>query len=161
VPGLTRGGDDRETRVSLVDLAPTLLDLCGLPPLPGVQGRSLRPVLEGRADPADWTDAYAEFYGQRYVYTQRIVWHGPWKYVFSPGGIDELYNLTEDPHERINRAADPAARPVLEDLCRRMWRKMAAIGDSSLLNAQYATHRTAPVGPESIRRTDQQGGEPG
>ena len=33
----------------LIDLAPTILDLLGLPPLPSVDGVSLRPLTEGRA----------------------------------------------------------------------------------------------------------------
>lgn len=35
--------------VSQVDLAPTILDLAGAPPLPRAEGRSLRDALEGRA----------------------------------------------------------------------------------------------------------------
>lgn len=38
-----------ETPVSLIDVAPTLLDLAGLEPLPDAFGRSLVPALEGRA----------------------------------------------------------------------------------------------------------------
>ncbi|NOY83172.1 MAG: sulfatase-like hydrolase/transferase [Kiritimatiellaeota bacterium] len=140
-------GEDRTTVTSLVDLGPTLLDFCGLDPLPVAQGRSLRPVFDGAAVPSEWQDAYAEFFGQRFVYTQRLVWHGAWKFVFSPGGIDELYNLDEDPHEARNLAADPAYRHVLIDMTRRMWRQMARIGDESLLNTHYATLRTAAVGP--------------
>ena len=150
VPGL-RSGEDVEHRASLVDLGPTLLDLCGARPLGPCQGRSLRPVLEGTSDPADWQDAYAEFFGQRFVYTQRITWHGDWKYVFSPGGVDELYNLRDDPGERRNLADNPAHRDALVDMTRRMWRKMAEIGDESLFGTHYATLRTAPVGPGSVR----------
>jgi len=150
VPGM-RTGEDAVHRASLVDVAPTLLDLCGAAPLETCHGRSLRPVLDGTADPAQWQDAYAEFFGQRFVYTQRLVWHGDWKYIFNPGGVDELYNLSEDPHEQHNRAADPACREVLVDMCKRMWRKMEEIGDESLFNTHYATLRTAPVGPLSIR----------
>jgi arylsulfatase A-like enzyme len=147
-PGI-RAGDDARHVVSLVDVAPTLLDLCGLDPLEQCHGRSLRAVLEGASDPADWQDAHAEFFGQRFVYTQRITWHGDWKYIFSPGGIDELYNLADDPHEVCNLADDPAHRSVLTDMCRRMWRKMREIGDESLFHTHYATLRTAPVGPLS------------
>lgn len=132
---------------SWIDLGPTLLDLCGAPPLPDAQGRSIRPLLEGRWNPEEWQEAYAEFYGQRFVYTQRIVWHGDWKYIFSPGGIDELYHLGNDPHERHNLAQDPAFREVLHAMVKRMWRKMRAIGDESLLKTEYATLRIAPVGP--------------
>lgn len=150
VPGMPAKGDDNQTLASTVDLAPTLLDLCGARPLESPQGRSLCPVLEGTADVDDWRGAYAEFFGQRFVYTQRIVWHENWKYVFSPGGIDELYNLAVDPHERRNLAADPEHHDMLIEMTKRMWRKMKAIGDSSLFNTHYATLRTAPIGPYAI-----------
>jgi len=149
IPGVEGGIEDTCTLTSLVDLGPTLLDLTGFDPLPDCHGRSLRPVLEGQADPAAWRAAYAEFFGQRFVYTQRLVWHDDWKFIFSPGGIDELYNLAEDPFERLNLAADPKYRDVLIDMTKRMWRKMAEIGDESLLNTHYATLRTAAIGPLS------------
>ena len=91
VPGMTGGREDSQTLTSLVDIGPTLLDLCGAAIIENAQGRGLRPVLEGSADKSKWRDAYGEFFGQRFVYTQRIVWHAEWKYVFSPGGIDELF----------------------------------------------------------------------
>jgi arylsulfatase A-like enzyme len=147
-PGGPRGPVDATTRTGLIDLAPTLLDLCGARAIEGAQGRSLRPVLEGRAQAEEWQDAYAEFFGQRFVQTQRLVWHGDWKYVFSPGGTDELYDLGRDPHERRNLAGDPACRGTLEDMARRMWAKMKAVGDNSLFNSQYPNLRLAPVGPE-------------
>jgi N-sulfoglucosamine sulfohydrolase len=46
VPWL-KGGFRTDALASEIDLSPTLLDLLGLPPLPGVQGRSLKPVLTG------------------------------------------------------------------------------------------------------------------
>ena len=145
-PGLA-ARDEETSLVSTVDMAPTILDLCGLDPLPRAQGRSLAPVLRAEHDAAAWQSAYAEFYGQRFVYTQRITWDGDWKYVFSPGGRDELYNLDDDPLERHNLADDAAHRPKLLEMTRRMWARMQAIGDDSLLKTQYATLRTAPVGP--------------
>jgi arylsulfatase A-like enzyme len=149
VPGM-RSGEDDAYRMDMTSVAPTILDLCGADPMETAQGRSFRGALDGTADPADWQDAYAEFYGQRFVYTQRLTWHGDWKYVFSPGGVDELYNLAADPHEVNNLAADPEHREVLEDMCKLMWRKMKEIGDDSLFRSHYATLRTAPVGPAAI-----------
>ena len=148
-----RGGEEGDHKVSLLDVAPTILDLCGAEALGRCQGRSLRPVLDGSSDPSEWRDAYAEFFGQRFVYTQRIVWHDDWKYVFSPGGVDELYDLSQDPHEERNLAALPAFRDKLTEMAAHMWRKMAGIGDESLFNTQYATLRTAPVGPAIIRQS--------
>jgi len=107
-------------------------------------------VFEEKADPDDWRDAYAEFFGQRFVYTQRIVWHDDWKYIFSPGGIDELYHLSQDPYERFNLVEEPQYKRTLLTMTQRMWRKMREIGDNSLFNTHYATLRTAPIGPLSI-----------
>jgi arylsulfatase A-like enzyme len=151
VPGAQTTGENNQTLISTVDLAPTLLELCGAGSLESSQGKSLRPVFESTANPEEnWSDAYAEFFGQRFVYTQRIVWHENWKYVFSPGGIDELYNLAQDPHERTNLADNPKHREILIEMTKRMWRKMKEIGDKSLFNTHYATLRTAPIGPYSI-----------
>ena len=147
VPELNNGVENSSDVISLVDIAPTLLDLCGASKIPDAHGRSLIPILKRKYNPAEWRDAYAEFYGQRFVYSQRILWHDSWKYVFNPGGIDELYNLADDPYEMKNLAHDPAQRECLESMCRRMWRKIREIGDMSLFNTHYTILRTAPVGP--------------
>ena len=145
--GKQKGRTIDKALVSLVDICPTLLELCGLDTPQQVQGRSLVPLLENRADPADWQTAYGEFYGQRFMYSQRIVWNGDWKYIFSPAGVDELYHLKDDPFEENNLAADARYRGVLETMVAHMWRKMEQIGDESLLNTDYATLRVAPFGP--------------
>ncbi|MBD3183432.1 sulfatase-like hydrolase/transferase [Candidatus Poribacteria bacterium] len=150
VPGMNPIGEDQNTVVSNVDIAPTVLDLCGIKPMEDAQGKSFKSALEGNAEPEDWQDAYGEFFGQRFVYTQRIVWHENWKYIFSPGGIDELYNLADDPHEVVNLAYDPDHKDTKIEMTKRMWRKMKEIGDDSLFNTHYATLRTAPIGPNSI-----------
>ena len=154
-----RGQDIADALVSLVDVAPTLLDLCGLSPLPDAQGRSLRPLMEGCADRADWQEAYGEFFAQRFMFTQRIVWHRNWKYIFTPGGVDELYHLADDPYEEHNLAANPNHRDVLLEMVKRMWRKMERIGDTSLLTTHYDTLRAAPIGPLSA--TESPGNHPG
>ena len=41
----------------------------------------------------------AEFFGQRFAYTQRIVWMDNLKYVFNAFDEDEFYDLSKDPHE--------------------------------------------------------------
>jgi len=151
VPGMPSGVYDAESIVNLVDLAPTLLELCDADPLPAAHGRSLSPVLRRDQDSSKWQDGYAEFFAQTFFYTQRIVWHDQWKYVFSPGGIDELYNLENDPHEKNNLADNPGHQDVLKQMCCRMWQKMYDIGDEKNFNSQYVTIRTAPIGPLAIR----------
>jgi arylsulfatase A-like enzyme len=50
-PGVVPAGRVIEEQVGLVDVAPTVLDLLGLPPLPGASGRSFARLLTGRGAP--------------------------------------------------------------------------------------------------------------
>ena len=50
-PGLVAAATRVTQPVGLVDVVPTLLDLLRLPPSPRMQGRSLVPLLQGRALP--------------------------------------------------------------------------------------------------------------
>ena len=136
-------------KVSTVDLAPTLLAYAGIDIPKQMQGKNLKPVLDGSFNTDNLNEAYAEFFSQRYMYTQRLTWKNEWKYIFNPGGIDELYNLDDDPFELNNLADKPKYQHILKDMARHMWRKMESIGDTTLLNTGYPSLRTAPVGPLS------------
>ncbi len=89
-PGVVR------SQVSLVDLAPTLLDLAGAP-LDGVDGGSLVPLLAGADEDRDaWivaTDAGRV--------SQLALRRPPWKLtVHVQSGEEEAYRLDVDPRER-------------------------------------------------------------
>lgn len=115
--GLFPAGAEVRGPVELVDLAPTVLDYLGLPPLPDAQGRSLRARIEGKDDGRDAL-AHAESLTGRIQFgwaELRMVRDGRYKYVAAP--VPELYDLKEDPKERQNlapneneRAAEYAAR---------------------------------------------------
>ena len=132
-----------------MDLAPTLLAYAGIDIPKQMQGKNLKPVLDGSFNTDNLNEAYAEFFSQRYMYTQRLTWKNEWKYIFNPGGIDELYNLDDDPFELHNLADKSKYQHILKDMARHMWRKMESIGDTTLLNTGYPLLRTAPVGPLS------------
>lgn len=145
-PGLPAGRQVNRI-VSLLDLPPTLVKLTTGNNFP-CHGRSLLPLLQTRRP--EWEDlAFAECHGQRFFYTQRILWHNDYKYVFNGFDEDELYNLAADPHELHNLAADPASRPVLEEMAGRMWEIIHRTGDENMAQAQYGMFRFAPVGPQS------------
>lgn len=138
--------------VNHVDMAPTLLELTGSAPIADVDGCSLGPLLRAEVDhtaetATPWDEGYAEFHGTRLNYTQRIVWWQRWKYVYNGFDIDELYNLADDPQEQRNLAGEPEQRAMLEAMAARMWRRVHALGDFNLANAQYPMYRFSPVGP--------------
>jgi len=145
-PGIPAGRQVNEI-VSLLDLVPTLVQLTTGDDFPG-HGRSLLPLLHNTE--AGWlSEAFAECHGQRFNYTQRVLWRDDHKYIFNGFDEDELYNLATDPHELHNLAGEPDQRTVSESMAARMWEIMRQTGDTSMVQAQYGMFRFAPVGPEA------------
>ena len=107
--------------VELVDIAPTLMDLAGLPIPERMQGRSLLPILQGTASPHDHRDfVRSEYYDalplpdgtMATMYRDRR-----WKLVvYHSHGFGELFDLQADPHEFENLWDDPACQAVRADL---------------------------------------------
>ena len=101
-----------------IDIAPTILDIAGVPIPPDMQGRSLRRLCEGAAD-ANWRTAYLyEYFGGHNVPPIEGVRTEEWKYIkYLPekerGVVEELYHIAEDPDERADLLADPAHADVL------------------------------------------------
>jgi arylsulfatase A-like enzyme/Tfp pilus assembly protein PilF len=102
LPGAARGRVV-EPRVGTVDVLPTVLDVLGLAPPPGVQGRSLRPLLDGDGGSDEaWRrrPLYAETLSPRLLHglgELRALYLGDDKYIFGPR--PELYDLAADPRE--------------------------------------------------------------
>ncbi len=98
--GSARGGRV-ESITSLIDIFPTLTQLAGLPAKPGVEGRSLVPLL---ADPfARWD--YPAI--STYDFGEFSIRHGRYHYIRYIDGSEEFYDLADDPLEWHNRASDP------------------------------------------------------
>ncbi|RMD76761.1 MAG: DUF229 domain-containing protein [Lentisphaerae bacterium] len=138
-----------DARVGSHELAHTLCELAGAEPLETTDGRSFVTLLrdpEGQA--GHFQTGYAESFGGRFIYTQRIYWEGPWKYVFNGFDDDELYNLQEDPGEMNNRIHDPSCSEQADYLMGRIWQKIRETGDHSLLNSHYPILRLGRLGPD-------------
>lgn len=147
-PGHVPAGEDRQANVSIIDVAPTLLDLSACDPMKDIDGTSLVPLFD-TDDSSDERSIYAEFFGQRLSYSQRIVWKGPYKYIFNGFDFDELYNLESDPAEKINLINDKDHEEVARKMSREMWAWARKTKDDSLLESEYFMYRFAPVGPET------------
>ena len=93
--------------VQLLDLYPTLAELCGLPAAEGVQGRSLAALLQNPE--AAWpygAFSMARTAGGSVGYSVRTE---QWHYAEWKGGADGavLFDPAHDPHEMTNLADDP------------------------------------------------------
>ena len=145
-PGISVGQTITQT-VSLLDLPRTLTQLTTGADFE-CHGRSLLPLL-GDIPAKNWcNEAFAECHGQRFYYTQRVLWQENFKYVFNGFDQDELYDLSADPHELHNLAVGAGHRRRLEQMATRMWELVRKTGDDNLLQAQYGMFRFAPVGPQ-------------
>lgn len=107
-PGVTESGGVCERFVSLLDVYPTLAELCGLKPPADLDGRSLAPLLKNPL--AKWKST---------AITGLTSKSGPWKpyisirnelgrYIRYDAGQEEFYDAKEDPREWTNRIDDPA-----------------------------------------------------
>lgn len=140
-----------EVPVSIVDIAPTILELAGCRPMEEIDGESVLPLItDGSA--ASQRVTYAEFYGQRLSCTQRIVWKNDFKYVYNGFDFDELYDLNRDPHELNNLIHVPEHRETAAAMAREMWKKIKESRDTSLLDSEYFMYRFAPMGPEQEKQ---------
>jgi len=91
---------------SLLDLYPTLIELCGLPPREGLSGRSLVPALKHPQQPSDRAVITTFGQGNHAVTTTN------WRYIRYADGAEEIYDSQVDPNEWTNLAgkAEHAAK---------------------------------------------------
>ena len=136
--------------VANIDLAPTFLDLAGLPIPDSMQGRSFKPLLAGE-QPADWrTSVYYRYYhdpghhNTRAHYGVRTATHKLIHYWKKDAW--ELFDLRSDPTEQHNllsdRAADPEVAATFTALKAEIERLQAHYEDDGL----YADPATWPKG---------------
>ena len=120
-PKRIKPGTSIDAMVVNVDVAPTLLELAGAKPYVRMHGRSFVPLLGGDQKVPWRTSFLAEYFTEKVgprVQDWQAVRTGRWKYIHYPAlqGMDELYDLVDDPNEWKNRIADPEARTTLDDL---------------------------------------------
>lgn len=111
LPGARRAGRRIRDVVQHVDLLPTLLDVSGVPLPGGLDGVSLRPLLDGAAGTARARPVYAEgLYARHHFGWSELYSMTDDRFRFILAPSPELYDLRDDPGETRNLAAQrPAA----------------------------------------------------
>ena len=114
---------------SLMDLLPTVCDLTGVPVPNGVDGLSLRPILNQRA-PSVRESLVVEYYGkQAWRVPIRMLRTPRWKYVRYVSYGEELYDLSADPGELRNLVRDASVAPEMKRLARELDEWIRRTGD--------------------------------
>lgn len=138
-----------DARMGLHDFYATMMTHLDIEFEPVVDSRSFQIFLESKEDANDeWTQGYAEYTGNRFEVTQRVMWDGDWKLVFNGFDFDELYDLASDPQEMCNRIDYGACLATRDKLYRQMWKRVRETDDHSVLNTNYPPYRFVPVGPQ-------------
>jgi arylsulfatase A-like enzyme len=109
VPGNTKNAKC-ELPVEMLDIYPTLVDLCGLPSYEKNEGRSLSALVDA---PSKGAENYAiTTYGRN---NHAVVSDG-FRYIHYENGAEELYNRENDPNEWDNIAEKGESKEVKEKL---------------------------------------------
>jgi N-acetylglucosamine-6-sulfatase len=120
-PPRIKAGSVNQNIVMNIDLAPTFLELAGVPgSKPDIQGQSLLPILKNPE--SSWRDKvfYEYYWEMAFPSTPTIfaVRTEKYKYIFNQGvwDINELYDLEKDPYEMNNLIRSPEHQKIAEEL---------------------------------------------
>ena len=125
-PGIPKG--ETQALVYLLDIFPTVCDLVGTDVPGGLDGKSLKPVIEGKSTGVRDTLFLA------YRDVQRAVRDARWKLLRYPQvNVTQLFDLQSDPDEINNLADQPEHADRIKSLTAEMQRWQTSLGDTAPL----------------------------
>ena len=101
------------TTVSLIDIYPTLVEICGLPANRNLEGVSLVSALQNPTSSTERDIFIPHSEPESYA-----VVNNKWRYIHYQDGSEELYDQTRDPNEWYNLAGNEEYRTIMEELQR-------------------------------------------
>ncbi|MBA2113574.1 sulfatase [Bremerella alba] len=110
-PGI-KPGPACDEAVSLIDIFPTLVELCELPNNPRLEGVSLSPQLADPKTPREQPAITSSYFGNHSIRNR------DWRLIVYRNGHEELYDHRSDPDEFDNLQGDPAYQAVRDKLAR-------------------------------------------
>lgn len=136
-PGLTESPRVVPEQLLTVDVAPSILEICGAPPLPKTHGKSWVSLV--RNGDSSWRKSwfYEYNYERQFPFTPNVrgIRTATLKYMHYPHGdstpdkyLAELYDVSADPEEDHNLIKDPAYAPAVQKLQAELISRMAEAG---------------------------------
>ncbi len=110
VPSLTAAGRRCDRPVNLLDIYPTLVDVCGLTPRKQLEGVSLKPLLQNPGESWDRPSLTTHGRNNHALRSDRF------RYIRYADGTEELYDHEEDPMEWKNLASDGDYQEIKQEL---------------------------------------------
>lgn len=135
-PGKVKAGIKSEQFVyNMLDLPPTLLELCGIEAPDFFHGKSMVPILfsKQRNNSREWVVASSN--GQQFgLYTQRMIQTRGFKYIWNTTDVDEFYDLRQDPDELVNQIGNKNYQTVIDYLRKHLYQTLLNDGDGLVMN---------------------------
>jgi arylsulfatase A-like enzyme len=111
-PGVSKSKSRCDWPVNLLDIYPTLVDLCGLEKKKDLEGVSLKPLIH---DPdAEWERPALTTHGRN----NHSIRSKRWRYIRYSDGTEELYDHERDEMEWNNLANDPVYTEIKLELAK-------------------------------------------
>jgi choline-sulfatase len=129
----------------LVDVAPTILELVGLPRSPGIDGVSLVPTLRGgvQSIPPAYVETFQPWTSYGWSPLKSLRREG-WKLIAAPR--PELYDLESDPREERNVFESERDRAREMEIARRAVESLPAVGNSTATADSEAVAKLRSLG---------------
>ena len=146
-PGRVAPGTVNSDMVMNLDFAPTFLDYAGIPVPEEMQGKSMRPVLEGNTAEGEFREAvyyhYFEYPAVHMVKRHYGVRTSRYKLIHFYYDVDEweLYDLEEDPAEMNNIYGEPGTEELITELKEKLYELKEAYGDTPELEEEHLPDR--------------------
>lgn len=137
-------GKRNDTLVSLLDIYPTIVDMAGGMPEPELKGTSI--LRFARQEITEDRMVFSEFHANGSYSSNFMLRNGKYKYIYSVGDPEVLFDLEEDPEEMHNLAEEMDRAEVLK----KFREKLYEIVDPEKLNAK--------VKEEQMRIINENGG---
>ncbi|WP_186776464.1 sulfatase-like hydrolase/transferase [Rubripirellula reticaptiva] len=109
VPGLGEPNSRCDQAVSLLDVYPTLVELCDLPAAPKLDGESLVPQVTNPTAKRNHPVLSTWYYGNHAIRSN------DWRYIRYRDGTEELYDHRTDPREHTNLAGNPEFAAIIAE----------------------------------------------
>lgn len=107
-PGITKGAVCTKP-AELLDIYPTLLELCDLPPNPKLEGHSLVPQLKDANAPRKWPAITSHNRNNTSIRSEN------YRYIHYADGSEEFYDMQQDPAEWKNLINDPQYAKLIKE----------------------------------------------
>jgi len=133
-PRMIRAGQRCDAMVGNVDMAPSILELCGVQAPRPMQGQSWVPLVTGKGAPRRESFVYTMHGADAALPTVKALRTERYKLVLnlSPKDQEELYDLKTDPLEMKNLARDRSHRELILELKRTLLHDMRQLEDPAV-----------------------------